>query len=426
MIIMSSKPLSTKKEAFLCKEQTEPPKKGEKIMSLLKQQSYQPLTEAAAVELAKGLNIFTINADLSCKEIGDGNLNFVFHIVDKKNAKSIIIKQALPYAKVVGESWPLTLKRAKIEADALKIFGQIAPNYVPKVYYTDDVLAITVMEDLSHLSIARTGFIKGEAYPLISQHLGEYLAKTLFFTSDYGLGPSAKKERVQQFINPELCKITEDLIFTDPYYDAKTNDFEPGLKETVEKLWQDEELKFHVNVLKKSFLTDAEVLLHGDLHTGSVFAGNEETKVIDPEFAFYGPAGFDIGQVFANLLFQVIVNDDKRDIFIQHINTVWTIFKNEFTQLWEVENREPLAKTNAFLEYNLSKFFEDSLGYAGCELIRRTIGLAHVADLDSIENVQLRLSAKQKALELGKALIKLRKEIKDVSTLINTVITTLK
>lgn len=390
-------------------------------MSQLTQKPYQPLTEVTAVELALRLNLFAKEVNLSCKEIGDGNLNLVFHIVDEREGKSIIIKQALPYAKVVGESWPLTLKRARIEADALKTFGRIAPDYVPEVYYTDDILAVTVMEDLSHLSIARTGFIKGETYPLISKHLGEYLARNLFFTSDYALGPSAKKEQVQKYINPELCKITEDLIFTDPFFNAETNEFEAGLRTSVEAIWQDDELKFQVNVLKKSFLTEAEVLLHGDLHTGSVFADNFETKVIDPEFAFYGPAGFDIGQVFANLLFQVIVSVQNRDVFINHIETVWSVFEDQYTHLWNTENKEALAKDSAFLNYHLAKFFEDALGFAGCELIRRTIGLAHVADLDGIENEHTRLAAKQKTLELGKILIKQRKEIKDLVSFIRKV-----
>jgi 5-methylthioribose kinase len=390
-------------------------------MSLLKQSTYQPLTEATAINLALDLNIFTEKADLTCKEIGDGNLNLVFHLVDQESGRSVIIKQALPYAKVVGESWPLTLKRATIEAEALKIFGQIAPNYVPKVYYTDEVLAVTVMEDLSHLLIARTGFIRGETYPLISKHLGEYLAKTIFFTSDYALTPAVKKVQVQKFINPELCKITEDLIFTDPFYDAETNEFEAGLKPEVEELWRDEELKFHVNVLKRTFLTEAESLLHGDLHTGSVFADNIETKVIDPEFAYYGPAGFDIGQVFANLLFQVIVNVPKRDLFLTHVETVWNVFEEQYTQLWNTENKEPLAKTPSFLQFQLAKFFEDSIGFAGCELIRRTIGLAHVADLDGIADEGSKLAAKRLTLKLGKVLVKQRKEIKDLTAFIRTV-----
>ncbi|MGZ4159349.1 MAG: S-methyl-5-thioribose kinase [Neobacillus sp.] len=390
-------------------------------MSLLKQEFYQPLTEATAIQLATELNLFDKHANLSCREIGDGNLNLVFHIVDQNKRKSIIIKQALPYAKVVGESWPLTVKRAKIEADALKVFGHIASEYVPIVYYTDDLLAVTVMEDLSHLTIARRGFINGNTYPLIAKHLGVYLAKTLFYTSDYALGPSEKKEQVQKFINPELCKITEDLIFTDPYFNAETNDFESGLQKDVEAIWNDDELKFHVSVLKKSFLTETEVLLHGDLHTGSIFADESETKVIDPEFAFYGPAGFDIGQVVANLLFQVIVNNVNRDIFLYHIETVWKVFEGQFIQLWETENKEELSKSKKFLSHLLTKYFEDSLGFAGCELIRRTVGLAHVADLDSIENEGIRLNAKRKALELGKILIKQRNEIANLTSFLSTI-----
>lgn len=394
-------------------------------MSQLNQKSYQPLTVVTAAELAISLNLFAENADLTCKEIGDGNLNLVFHIVDPRNEKGIIIKQALPYAKVVGESWPLTVKRAKIEADALKVFGHIASEYVPVVYYTDDCLAITVMEDLSHLTIARTGFINGETYPLLSKHLGEYLAKTLFHTSDYALGPAVKKAQVQKFINPELCKITEDLIFTDPFYNAETNDFELGLQKDVEAIWNDEELKFHVSILKKSFLTEAEVLLHGDLHTGSVFANETETKVIDPEFSFYGPAGFDIGQVFANLLFQVIVNNQNREVFLEHIETVWNVFEKQFIQLWESDNKEKLSKSKNFLTYVLTKYFEDALGFAGCELIRRTVGLAHVADLDSIGDEGARIKAKRKTLELGKILIKQRKDRNALSSFLSTIKETL-
>lgn len=384
-------------------------------MTLLSAKKYEPLTESSAVTLAIKMRIFSENAVLSCTEIGDGNLNLVFRITDSNSNQGIIIKQALPYAKVVGESWPLTLKRAKIEADALKLFGKIAPEYVPIVHFTDDVFAITVMEDLSHLSIARTGLIRGEQYPLLSKHLGEYLAKTLFYTSDFGINQSEKKVLQGQFINPELCKITEDLIFTDPFINAPTNSFDDELRNSVETLWEDDELIFHVALLKKSFLTEGEALLHGDLHTGSVFASESETKVIDPEFAFYGPAGFDIGQVFANLLFQALSFKDKKKEILDHIEAFWKEFVLQYSLLWKTENKEPHAAVSGFLESVLNKYFHDSLGFAGCELIRRTIGLAHVADLESINDSQLKLLAKQQTLSLGSMLIKSRNEIKSLS-----------
>ena len=41
--------------------------------------------------------------------------------------------------------------------------------------------------------------------------------------------------------------------------------------------------------------------MHGDLHSGSIMVTEKETYVIDPEFAFYGPMGFDIGALIGNL-----------------------------------------------------------------------------------------------------------------------------
>lgn len=391
-------------------------------MSTVNKQQYEPLTESTAIELAIQLNLFSEKDALACTEIGDGNLNLVFRIQDQKSEKSVIVKQALPYAKVVGESWPLTLHRATIEAEALKLFGAIVPQYVPEVYFSDETLAITVMEDLSHLSIARTGLIQGNDYPLLARHLGEYVAKTLFYTSDYALEPSKKKELVQKFINPELCKITEDLIFTDPYFDIDTNSFEEELAEDVKELWVDGNLKLEVALLKKSFLTEAEALLHGDLHTGSIFAGKETTKVIDPEFAFYGPVGFDIGQVIANLLFQSLAFPEKRGQISSYIKTYYDVFEEQYTALWNSpENKELLANEQGYLSYLLAKYLRDAIGFAGTELIRRTIGLAHVADLDLLEDKEYRLEVKRKTLSLGRQLIVNRDKYSSIDEVLESI-----
>ncbi|KQL54845.1 methylthioribose kinase [Heyndrickxia shackletonii] len=381
-------------------------------MAVLTENTYKPLTVESAINLAINLQLFTNKENLVCKEIGDGNLNLVFHIVDNEKQKGIIIKQALPYAKVVGESWPLTIHRSEIEANALKTHGEFVSHLVPKVYHTDKTLAITVMEDLSHLTIARTGLIDGQNYPLLSSHVGEYLAKTLFYTSDYALHPFKKKDLVKQFSNPELCKITEDLVFTDPFFDVDTNDFEEELKDTVREIWKDASLKFEVAKLKKQFLTETEALLHGDLHTGSIFASITETKVIDPEFAFYGPFGFDVGQFFANLIFQVIVRTgEQRQVILNHLEKTWDIFQTIFTDSWQKDCLEPFAEIESYLPYILGKIFTDSIGFAGCELIRRTIGLSHVKDLDGITDIKVRIAAKKTALKLGRACILYRHKI---------------
>ncbi|MDR4886929.1 S-methyl-5-thioribose kinase [Fredinandcohnia sp. QZ13] len=391
-------------------------------MAISHQSIYERLTESTAVALATRLRLFEEGTVLQCKEIGDGNLNLVFHITPIDSDNGIIIKQALPYAKVVGESWPLSLKRATIEANALLTAADYAPALVPKVYYTDEQLAITVMEDLSRLQIARAGLIEGKNFPLLSEHIGTYLAKTLFYSSDFGLEPLKKKVLVQKFINPDLCKITEDLVFTDPFFDIDTNSFEEELRIDVEQIWVDQSLKLEVAKLKQKFLTQADALLHGDLHTGSIFASETETKVIDPEFAYFGPLGFDLGQFIANLLVNAISrNSENREPLYQHIEKTWDVFLATFTHAWKKDAVEQYRDTDGYLEYVLEQAFEDAIGFAGCELIRRTIGLAHVADLDGIENFEERISAKQHALRLGKALIRDRKSIKELRILRNYV-----
>lgn len=375
-------------------------------------QSYEPLTESAAVTLALRLGLFEEKSVLSCTEIGDGNLNLVFRITDQSN-NGLIIKQALPYAKVIGESWPLTLDRARIESSAMLKQAETAGEYVPKIYYSDETLAITAMEDLSHLQIARAGLIEGKDFPLLGRHIGEFLGKTLFYSSDFALNPQTKKQLVKQFSNPELCKITEDFVFTDPFFNVESNHFEDELRPAAEAIWNDTELKLEVAKLKHKFLTEAETLVHGDLHTGSIFADDETTKVIDPEFAYYGPIGFDYGHFTANLLMNAISREEaKQQVLLDHIETAWTVFAGEFSKAWEKDGLEVYTGIDGYLSFILEKTFEDAVGFAGVEIIRRTIGLAHVADLDLIEPHDRKIEAKIRALELGKKLVKHRSSIK--------------
>jgi len=53
--------------------------------------------------------------------------------------------------------------------------------------------------------------------------------------------------------------------------------------------------------LRQSFKTNHQALLHGDLHSGSIMVNERITKVIDYEFATYGPMGYDLGNFMGAL-----------------------------------------------------------------------------------------------------------------------------
>ena len=236
------------------------------------------------------------------EEVGDGNLNLVFKV--RNGEAGVAVKQALPYVRLVGKSWPLPLSRAYYEHMALRLQARHAPGLVPEIIHYDETLALIVMELLEPHIIMRRGMIAATVYPRFANDITTFMARTLFFTSDLAMPADRKKALIGDFAgNTALCKITEDLIFTEPYMSAERNRWTtPQLDAVAASLRTDGDLKVAISRLKLKFLGSAEALIHGDLHTGSVMLTQADTRVIDPEFAFMGPMGFDIGAILANLL----------------------------------------------------------------------------------------------------------------------------
>ena len=67
------------------------------------------------------------------REVGDGNLNLVFIVEGDRGA--VIVKQALPYVRLVGDSWPLPLKRSFFEYHALIRQNGREPGMVPGMHH---------------------------------------------------------------------------------------------------------------------------------------------------------------------------------------------------------------------------------------------------------------------------------------------------
>ena len=99
----------------------------------------------------------------------------------------------------------------------------------------------------------------------------------------------------------------------------------------------------------QKFLNEAQALIHGDLHSGSVMVSEHDTRVIDPEFAFYGPIGFDLGAFFGNLLLSwysqpghSTASDDRvayQQWILQQAIIFWETFRRSFLALWDRERK---------------------------------------------------------------------------------------
>ncbi len=379
----------------------------------------------------------------SVREVGDGNLNLVFIVTGDQGAA--IVKQALPYVRLVGESWPLPLKRSFFEYHALTRQAARDPGMVPEIYVFDEAQALIVMEYLTPHVILRRALIDGRALPRIGRDLGLFAARTLFRGSDLSMATREKKADLALFAdNVELCDITENLVFSDPYFEAALNRHTtPQLDPIVAELRADRDLKVEAQRLKHLFSAKAETLCHGDLHTGSVMVTDDETRVIDPEFAFYGPISFDVGMLIANFWMSYFsqaghetapgARDGMRAYLLDTIETLWETFRAEFAHLWRTERKgilyqaslfedrgDPLAAEQA-LAIVIDEIWHEMLGFAGIEIHRRILGLAHNADFETIADPDRRAPCETRALKLGRHLAANRQRIHSLRDIRETV-----
>ena len=341
------------------------------------------------------------DARLTCREIGDGNLNYVFQVQDEQTGKRVIVKQAGEALRISAEM-KISTDRNRIESEILEIQWKYAPHLVPKIFGYDTVMCACVMEDLSDHALMRYALMRHETFPRFADDVTTYMVNTLLKTTDVTMDHKDKKEMVKRFINPELCEITEDLVLTEPYNDCNhRNIVFPQNAEFVQtELYDDQKLHLEIAKIKFDFMNNAQALIHGDLHTGSIFVKQDSTRVFDPEFAFYGPMGYDIGNLVANLIFAYdngMAGGDQAfcDWTLKTIEECIDLFREKFRKVFDECVTDVMAKTPGFGEWYLSTIMVDTAAYAGTELIRRTVGMAQVKDVTTIADPDTRAYAER-------------------------------
>jgi 5-methylthioribose kinase len=375
--------------------------------------------------LPKNQQRFTSFDNLDVQEINDGNMNYAFVVTNTLDLnQSVFVKQAPPYIKVLGEDWPLTRQRMTAEINALNYQSSVCPEMVPEVYYQSEGLSVLVMQNLNKHTILRTELVQGQYLPRLAEDLSTFLAETLFYSSDFALSSMDKKAMVNKSANQDMCKITEDFVFTYPFEHHEMNDYNPNLSQAViDSIQKNPNVRAHAAQMKHLFMNKPEALLHGDLHTSSVMVNARQTFVIDPEFSFAGPMGFDIGALIANLYLNYFSHAHSSSTesvnysqwLLQTIDDLWYKFESKFLSLWlEYEQ----SASNSFMGKDLTgdshqyfrvsflqQVLSDTLGFAACEMIRRILGVAKVADFMQFEDQKTRAKLETQALKMATTML---------------------
>ncbi len=386
--------------------------------------NYEVLNINSVIEYAAGtpqISAILGNGDYTAKEVGDGNLNLVFIVDNLSNGASVVIKQALPYLRCVGESFPLGEQRMLFEIRSMLFYERSVPALVPQIYHSDEAKYTLVMRNLSEHIIMRKGILECVKYPKFADEITDFIAKTTFATSVFGMDSGKRTKLTEEFAqNTELRKLTEDFVFTFPYMENETNRHNPLIEAAAKAIKSDTQFKAKAMELKYIFMTKAEALLHGDLHTGSVMLNERESFVIDSEFAFVGPIGFDLGAVVGNLLMASIAMDarGKAEYAAWLESTAFEVM-DKFAAKFEalllngggaMYGEEYWANTdksgkNALAQKIIRDILSESIGFAGCKMARRQLGVAHILEIDGVEDDGLRAQVETKVLGIAREMV---------------------
>ncbi len=396
------------------------------------QLSLETVTAYLASRPALG-GIVDVTRIASVREVGDGNLNLVF-IIDDAAGASVVLKQSLPHVRT-DPSWPMTRERSAREATVLGAHVLADPEHVPAFYDFDAENYVLAIENLSDHRVWRNELNEGRVHDYAAAELGRYIARAAFATSPLGLDPLEHKRLVARAVNPELQQITEDLVFTEPYIEHAHNVVLPGNEPDVAALRSDAALVREMGLAKWRFMTTAQSLIHGDLHTGSVFvrageaaaggtdargATTASVRAFDSEFGFVGPTGFDLGALWANFIIagaraEALGEPARAELILSLPGRLWSAFEAEYRTLWPARI-DPRVWTDEVLERLLDGIRDDAAIFAAAKAIRRIVGFAKASDIESLEPA-LRERAARGVLHAGRALALTRHGIADVDAL---------
>ncbi|MBS1678937.1 MAG: phosphotransferase [Actinobacteria bacterium] len=315
----------------------------------------------------------------------EGNINEVYLVRGERGG--VVLKQGLPWVRILRD-WPLSAERTAREAHLMATWEPFGEGLVPELIHYDaerHVLAMELVED--HL-IYRDALAAGDVHADGAAALGRLLARAAFHTSSFRLGPEELAAAAAGAANAAMHELMEQVVYEQPYAGDPRNVYDEEVAPTVAALARDRAYRSGIAALKIAHRTRGEALVHGDLHTGSVMVGPGSVRVIDAEFARYGPVAWDVGELWAHERIAAVCLAARREPAAEAagslVATTWEAFGAQLRELWP-ERRDPTF-TAEFVDDWLEDVRALAVRFAGAEIARRVIGIGKADEVEALSS----------------------------------------
>ena len=227
-------------------------------------------------------------------QVSKGKMNHVYKVYNKASQKTIVFKQAgdhpigFEHANVV-----LPLQRNINEFLALNYMNAINPTYAPIVLDCNAEYHYFFMEYVEGYIDFRDLLLMAKIPCGSGKMIARILVDTLHGSTEYCK------------TNNDTCMkmILEAILFELPVSGQYIcmNEWIVDKNDFIQIL-NDQRLTSHYRILNRKLFEKREMLVHGDLHAGSICFNDSSCMFYDYEFAYAGPFGYDAGKILAHML----------------------------------------------------------------------------------------------------------------------------
>lgn len=283
------------------------------------------------------------------EKAGDGNINWVRRV--RAGGRSVVVKQARPRLERFPE-YEAPTERIVCEAQYWEIVRPLdRAGVAPGVVAFDAAARVLLLEDLGDVPRLDVAIASGIDATTAAERLARFLGAVHAATD-------GDASLARQFPNDGMRRLHGDHIFVLPFH---ANEFalDPLVRTRAEAIWRDGRVREISARAYDRYLASHGALVHGDVQAGNVLLTARGAVLLDAEIAHVGDPAFDLGTLFAHLWLPAVAAAAARAADAA-LDAAWRGY---------VTTR-PGAD---------ARLRADATRYAAIEMLRRTIGAAHVA-----------------------------------------------
>jgi 5-methylthioribose kinase len=365
----------------------------------------QPATISWISRYLKDHRLFPQSCTLSVedlrnvKESAEGFMNELFR-VSGSNGHSVVVKRvcAIPVSRTDSpedrSKPPIDPTRIRNENAVLIFWNRVSPGICPEIYLYDEPLGITVMEDLRALKMLRHENTRMHQYPMLSSRMGRFFARNLFDSSALNMTRYRFEKLRRYFENGAY-----DTLFFSVFQSNSVVTLErPTQLEALplrRRIIANPTVQQKIKRLADRFLNAKECLIHTDIHASNIMVDAEHIKVIDTEFAGFGPIAQDLGRFTASFVLNYLSwygdrQADPKDVsafqayLINQMIALYDSFDQTFRQLVEANKGTNYPLQHLDVDRYLSAHFKEALLFTAVNAASRLPDPALCHDLERL------------------------------------------